>query len=574
MTTLSLLRHAWIPLLSLTVFLATSGTSRSEYSATETEHDMTLEQLRCEALLDHSALAIYDARLTETIHGRFCKLQGMTGQIRYVVVMPLPSRWNGRFLMNGDGGHDGDIDIPMDAVMRGFVVANTDLGHSAVANPGSTFAFNNRQAEIDYGYRAVHAAVLAAKNLVIQYYGSPADHSYFDGCSTGGRQAAVEAQRYPDDFDGIIGGALFNNAVEIAMEQVWSSALFMRDVDGDGQGYDNLISPSQIDALRDLVLDRCDVLGNDKISDGMVNNPLACAEVLSEEDIDTFGQEHQLSLGQIQAIKDVYRGPHDASNQNHWYPGKPLGTEYSWKYWIVPTPGQFPEGNGMAPWQAGYAATFMNYLWFEHDPGVPTDYPLDPELLPEKGEYRWLDFDFDQNTPTGKTGNPIVGPWTSHDGGAFMRDILNGSKTNLTEFLVRNNAKYLLYHGWGDGLISGAPTVSYYEGIVEETFNGNLTVAQNNARLFMVPGMGHCGDDFEMGSANQWDRLDVIINWVENGQAPDSIVVSHTNNLDRVDNERIICPWPLQPTYIGPMNGAQNDPVNWIAANFECQPQE
>lgn len=538
------------------------------YAAQESNPDAE----KCAAMLDISNLVLVNARFVEDENGSYCKVSGLTGQIHYSVKLPVTDDWNGRFLMNGDGGHDGGISL---AGPPGFVIANSDMGHSSVTEPGSTFAFNNRQAEIDYGYRAVHTTTLAAKRIIQEFYGRPADYSYFSGCSTGGRQAAVEAQRFPGDFDGIAGGALFNNAIEIAMEQLWSSALFIKDADGDGVGFDNLISQEEINALRDAVLGQCDVLGNDKIADGVVDNPLACAQVFTNEDIDTLGAERGWTDGQIQAVKDVYAGPHDSTGENQWYKGKPLGTEYAWGFYVIPTEAQFPDGNSMAPFQTGFSASFVNHLWFEHDPGVPTARPLDPTLLPQEGEFRWLDFDFDRNTPTGATTNPGTGPWDPNDGGGFMREILNGSETDLTPFLVENDGKYLLFHGWGDGLIGGEPTVDYYNGIVADTFGGDAEAAQNNVRLFMVPGMGHCGNDFGMTAASEWDRLEPLIEWVENGNPPNSIVTTFTNDEGVVTNERVICPWPLQPTYIGPTDGdAQNDPENWVADNFECLPQE
>jgi len=169
--------------------------------------------------------------------------------------------------MSGDGGHDGAIGLPN---RPGFVIANSDMGHSATTDPGATFAHNNREAEIDYGYRAVHRTTLAAKQLIQDFYGRSADFSYFDGCSTGGRQAAVAAQRFPGDYDGVVAGALFNNAVEVAMEQVWSSGVFFYDVDGDGEGFDNAITNEDIAALQAAVLAKVDVMGNDMIADGIV----------------------------------------------------------------------------------------------------------------------------------------------------------------------------------------------------------------------------------------------------------------------------------------------------------------
>ena len=191
----------------------------------------------------------------------YCRVEGFiaTGDAREGVnrvrfAVNLPTQWNGRFVALGDGGHDGAVSTSTVRLDQGYATANSDMGHDATIFPGATFAFNNRPREIDYGWRAVHVSTVAAKGIIHFYYGRPAAFSYWDGCSTGGREAAVEAQRFPDDFDGIAAGDLFMNAIEIAMEQVWSSAIFFRDVNGDGVGFDNNITQADIDALRDAVL--------------------------------------------------------------------------------------------------------------------------------------------------------------------------------------------------------------------------------------------------------------------------------------------------------------------------------
>lgn len=472
----------------------------------------------------------------------------------------LPTTWNGRFVMIGDGGFDGAVATDTSRLSAGYATANTDMGHSGSQFPGATFG-TQRALEIDYGWRATHVTAVIAKGVMQAYYGAWPTYSYWDGCSTGGRQGAVEAQRFPGDFDGLVAGDLFNNAIEIAMEQIWSSAVFFKDVDGDGVGFDNNITQADINALRDAVLAKCDVLGNDVIKDNIVGDPLECKKVFGDADVDALGAERNLRPGQIQAIKDVYRGPHSSTGQR-WYKGKPLGSEFSWGSLVVPIP---PRNS---PAQGGFSFSLVNYLWFEHDPGVPTARPNDPSLQPGPGEYRWLDFNFDTNTPTGKTVNGKKGPWTPNDGGAFMRDILNGSQTDLSPLLVKRNAKYLLYHGWADGLIGPEPTVDYYKDIVRDTFKGDYARAQENVRFFGVPGMGHCSGGVS-GAAVNWDKLPALVQWVEQGVAPDSIVVASSGTAP---TSRILCPWPLQPTYVGPRgSNAENTPANWKASNFECR---
>src|SRR3954462_11355336 len=479
----------------------------------------------------------------------------------------LPTTWNGRFVMIGDGGFDGGVSGLTDSssagrMKAGYALANTDMGHSGAQYPGATFG-TLRALEIDYGWRGTHVTAVIAKGIMQAYYGAWPTYSYWDGCSTGGRQAAVEAQRFPGDFDGISGGDLFNNAIEIAMEQIWSSAVFFKDVNGDGVGFDNNITQADINALYAAVLAKCDVLGNDVIKDNIVGDPLECKRVFGDADVDALGAARGLKPGQIQAIKDVYRGPHSSSGQR-WYKGKPLGSEFSWGTFVVPT-----TANGNFPAQGGFSFSLVNYLWFENDPGVPTARPNDPSLLPKPGEYRWLDFNFDTNTPTGKAVNGAKGPWTSNDGGGFMREILNGSQTDLRPFLVKRNAKYIVYHGWADGLIGPEPTLDYFKGIVRDTFKGDLARAQENVRFFGVPGMGHCSGGVP-GAANTRDKLPALVQWVEQGTAPESIVV--TGRSGTINTSRILCPWPLQPTYVGPRgSGGENSPTNWQASNFECR---
>ena len=488
-----------------------------------------------------------------------------TNTVRFGV--NLPTAWNGRFVMIGDGGFDGAVSTSTQRVPDGYATANTDMGHSAQQFPGATFG-TQRARELDYGFRATHLTVIVAKGLIETYYKSGPRFSYWDGCSTGGRQAAVEAQRFPDDFDGIVSGDLFNNAVEVAMEQIWSSATFFLDRNHDGVGFDNNVTQADLDALRDAVLAKCDVLGNDKIKDGVVGNHRLCAHEFTSADVDALGAARGLTPGQIQALKDVYTGPHDSTGRRHWSPGKPLGSELLWGSFVVPTP-----ANKNFPAQGGFSFQLVNYIWFENDPGVPTAVPNDPTLLPGPGQYRWLDFDFDKNTPRGRTVHPVTGPWTPNDGGGFMRSILNGSETDLTPFLVHRNAKYILYHGGADGLIATDNTVDYYENIVRDTFKGHKKQAQENVRLFLVPGMGHCAGGVR-GAAVGWDKLPALVDWVEHGVAPEQIVVTQDAGTRTPEgNERIICPWPLQPTYIG-REGTENTPANWAATNFACEKEK
>lgn len=172
------------------------------------------EEQACLALTDVPNLSIASATIRQSNAGAkpYCYVKGSVAPgIRYHVQLPLPEDWNGRFLHWGDGGVDGDLDFADHRVRQGYAVANSNLGHDAGSEPGYSFAFHNKQAEIDFGYRAVHVTVTAAKTLIHAYYRRPARYSYHEGCSTGGREGLMEAQRFPEDFDGIVAGAPVNH---------------------------------------------------------------------------------------------------------------------------------------------------------------------------------------------------------------------------------------------------------------------------------------------------------------------------------------------------------------------------
>ena len=167
----------------------------------------------CRSVVASPTLTILSAELrsAEASNTQYCYVRGFIAPgIRYHVQLPLPKNWNERFLHWGDGGKDGDLDFADHRVVQGYAVANSNMGHDVGSEPGASFGFHNRQAEIDFGYRAVHLTVNAAKTLIQAYYGRRQKFSYHEGCSTGGREGLMEAQRYPGDFDGIIAGAPVN----------------------------------------------------------------------------------------------------------------------------------------------------------------------------------------------------------------------------------------------------------------------------------------------------------------------------------------------------------------------------
>ena len=532
------------------------GRGGSEPSAQTTS---ATDRIECGALRNIRNLTITSAELAEGAAGRpYCYVKGiLPPAIHFHVQLPLPRNWNGRFLQWGDGGKDGDLDFADHRVGEGYAVANSNTGHDSGAEPGSSFAYDNRQAEIDFGYRAVHLTVMAAKTLVSNYYGSPPEYSYFEGCSTGGRQGLIEAQRYPADFDGIVAGAPASYYQEMNAVRVWLLQRMLRDDLAGARGFDTdgdgrLDSTRKVTLLAEAVLMRCDA--QDGITDGVIDHPPSCdfdarrdlAGLMCEGGVDGDGC---FTVDQLQTVKDFYAGPRDSAG-SPIYAGKPLGSEPQWARLFVPTP-----ANAFFPAAVGLGGDHLSYLFYETDPGVaPADLldlaaVLDTTATPP--EWAWWQFDINDVT-AGK--------------GDVMKGITDATDPDMTRFLRHHDGRLILYHGWSDALVVPQPTVSYYEAFVDTTFDGDLAAAREKARLFMVPGMGHCRGG---PAPDTWDRLRPLVDWVEGGSAPERLVATHRTG-GAIDNQRPLCPYPERAIYRGPAGGG-NDTANWVAENFTCR---
>jgi feruloyl esterase len=471
--------------------------------------------------------------------------------------LPLRANWNGRLLNIGDGGKDGVLNFADDRLAQGYAVANSNSGHDAGVEPYGSFGADNLQAVIDFGYRAVHLTANASKSVTRAYFGQQPTHTYFEGCSTGGRQGFMEAQRFPDDFDAIVVGAPVFDYQALNISHVWMLQKLFKDhfagnlaFDKDGDGSPESLTKWQI--VRDAVLAKCDA--KDGIMDNIIDNPLAC-DFKPELDLERFmckgdaNADNCLTRRQLQTLKDVYRGPYDTKG-TQIIKGLSVGSEFAWTRNVLPH-----AGNNLFPTHLGYEVDHVNYLFYERSPGAPMPTPNDLSQVPDKKstppEFAWWEFNIDDVT-AGK--------------GKFMAKITDAKDPNLTRFLKRRNGKLLIYHGWGDGDSHPELTYDYYKAVVQTTFAGDVNAARDKVRLFMVPGMGHCGGG---PGCDTWDRLAPLVDWVEKGKAPDYIVGEHLTN-GSVDNQRRICAYPQHAAYVGP-SGGQNDPANWVENNFVCR---
>jgi feruloyl esterase len=535
---------------------------RSQLVAQDAGKGATDDESACRVLADFPALnvTLAEVRQAGNEQQRYCHVRGLIAPgTRYHVQLPLPSRWNGRLLAMGDGGKDGVVALVtnpfvVQKLLGGYVVVNSNSGHDAAVEPNGSFAFNNRQAEIDYGHRAVHLSTIAAKFIAQAYYKRAPSKSYFDGCSAGGRQGLMQAQRYPNDFDGIIAGAPANyfqaqHVARIAVLQRLFADSFRDnlafDTDKNGVAEDT----SKLALLTQQVLTKCDAL--DGITDGVLDHPPSCA-FRPEADLSHHACAGDVNgpacftKAQIRLIAEIYRGPHD-SRGRRIIKGLALGSEAAWGSAVIPH-----AGNKLRPGFLGNAGDFPNYLFFEHDPGVAPADLADVKRPLQPHEYGWWQFNIDDVT-AGK--------------GRLMSQIIDASDTDLTTFVGNSSRKLILYHGWSDPMIPAEPTLDYYREMVQRTFKGNVSKARSDVRLFMFPGMDHCGGG---AGPNQWgDTLAALVEWVEKGSAPDFLVAEHRTK-SVVDNQRKVCAYPQRAVYVGPA-GQQNDSKNWIAENFQCR---
>ena len=544
---LRVLAAMWLATLGMVGFV--NGVSAQSVSAEE--------RAACAELVNIENLTITSASVRIAADGPlpYCYVRGiLPPAIGFHVQLPLRDRWNGRFLKWGDGGKDGDLDFAHGRVLEGYAVANSNMGHDNGAEPGASFGFNNRQAEIDFGHRAVHLTVIAARRIVEVYYGRAPEYSYFEGCSTGGREGLMEAQRYPYDFDGIVAGAPAHLYQDMNAARTWMLQKMYADdfagslsFDTDGGGLPD--SALKGEWLVRAVLDKCDKL--DGITDGVIDNPLACdfepatdlSDMACTEDVNA---EDCFTRIQVHNIEEFYAGAHDSSG-NRIYPGHAFGSEDSWLRLYVPH-----SSNQFRPGALGVTGDHVNYLFYETDPGVApmdlTDFSRMPDATRTPPEWAWWQFDIDD---------------VARGQGDLMKSITDAKDPDLTRFLVENGGKLILYHGWSDALIVPEGTVEYYDEMVGATFGGGLEIAREHSRLFMIPGMGHCGGG---PGPNSWDKLAPLVDWVERGIPPESVIATHSTR-GVVDNERPIFPYPDQAVYTGPAGGA-DDATNWVPENF------
>ena len=452
----------------------------------------------------------------------YCRVLGyVRPSINFEIRLPTAD-WNGKFYMAGCGGRCGGSPSLGTAnsidhgLKRRYAVSTMDGGHWGENLFDARWAYHDRLAEIDWGHRAVHETARVTKAIIEAFYGRAPEWSYFQGCSTGGRQALMEALRYPDDFDGVISGCPHPKATGTNLQGAW---IARANTGPDGR---NLITPSDVPLVKEAVYEACDSL--DGLDDGLVSDPLACrfdpATLVCESD----QTDDCLTEDQIEALRKIYGGPTDSSGR-HLYGGVPFGSEPYWGFWIT---GETANVNDDA---MRYVSTqFMRYMAFPDDPGEA---------------YVLADFDFDRDPQRMKR----------------MGKIYNVDDPDLDAFR-ESGGKVLMWHAWADAAPPPTETIAYYEAVEKRV--GSRENTQDFFRLFMVPGMDHCGIGEGPGiMLRGFDPLTALERWIERGETPESLLTTKTDSNGTVLWTRPVCPYPKRAVYDG-----EGDPDD--ASSFKC----
>ena len=409
----------------------------------------------------------------------------------------LPTRgWNGKFQAVGNGGWAGVISFTAmaDAIRGGYATASTDTGH--VGGRGA-FALGHPEKLIDFSWRSEHEMTIQAKAIIDAFYGAAPKFSYWNGCSTGGRQGLKEAQKFPEDYDGIIAGAPANRTAI----SLWIAHAVLKDPA-------SYIPPAKYPLIHQAAIAACDAI--DGVKDGLIDDPRRCAfdpAVLLCKDGDA---PSCLTAPQVGAAKKIYSPAVNPRTGQRVFNSLVPGTELGWG----------AQAAGPDPSPQIYDQ--YRYVVFK-----------DPD-------WDWKTFDFDKDVVRGDQPENLI---------------MNATDPDMQRFFA-HGGRLLLYHGWSDPLVPTLNTISYYDSVVH---NLGRTKAADKVRLFLAPGMGHCGGG---EGPNAFDMIGALEQWVERGNAPSVVVASHARD-GKVDRTRPLCAYPQVAKYKG--TGSIDD-----AASFSC----
>ena len=446
-----------------------------------------------------------------TVSVPFCRVVAFStptsdSHISFEVWLPQNARWNGKFEAVGNGGFIGQISYTALAAQlnRGYATASTNTGHDS--GNDESWALGHPEKLVDWSYRAVHEMTVDSKLIVQAFYGRPAKLAYWNGCSTGGKQGLTEAQRYPNDFDGILAGAPANYITHLQAGGVYTSWVQLKDGE-HGPGY---LPPAKIPALHKAVLEACDA--KDGVLDGVISDPSRCQ--FDPKTIECKGEDGPgcLTPAQVKTVQSIYAGA-KYNDGKQVFPGFAPGSELLWATRSAP------------PVTSSIGVGFFRFMVFDNP----------------SWDFTTFDVDRDTRAADQKLGS-----------------IVNAIDPNLKAF-DEHGGKMIMYHGWADQAIQPGNSVDYYESVVSAM--GGPQKTGEFLRLFMVPGMTHC-----QGGAgpNVFDALTTLEQWRENKIAPEKIIATHSTS-NAIDNARPLCPYPQAAIYKG--SGNTTDAANFACGN-------
>ncbi|HUS06219.1 MAG TPA: tannase/feruloyl esterase family alpha/beta hydrolase [Bryobacteraceae bacterium] len=421
--------------------------------------------------------------------------------IRVEVWLPAAG-WNGKFVGVGNGGWSGGIVYPLlrQALTRGYAAASTDTGHRG---SDASFAVGHPEKLVDFGYRAVHEMTLKAKSVISAYYGRGPRLSYWNGCSSGGKQGLKEAQRFPSDYDAIMAGAPANYWTHLMAGDLWPAQATLKDPAA-------YLTKEKYFLIHRAILDACDAA--DGVKDGVLEDPARCRFDLKALACEGDDGPGCLTAPQLAAARKIYAGATNPRTGEQIFPGMVPGSELVWGALAGgPKPFAIPESH-------------FRHIVFK-----------DPDW-----DFRTLNFDRD------------VALADKLDNG-----LLNAIDPDLKSFVERGG-KLILYHGWNDQLIAPQNSINYYSSVADAL--GGASKIHSAIRLFMAPGMNHCsGGD----GPSAFDHLAILDEWRDKGKAPDQIIASHLTD-SKPDRTRPLCPYPQIAKYKG--TGSTDEAENFTCA--------
>jgi len=445
---------------------------------------------------------------------QLCKLDGVIGkEINFTVW--LPDAWNGKFVMGGQGGYAGRVEsqaLAMQALQKGYAVGGTDTGHSA---PGGAtdgaWAMGDVERLVNYAHAAIHRVTETSKAAVKARYGRAPDKSYFAGCSNGGREALMSAQRYPNDFDAIVAGAPAINFQGITAEFATVTQKMFPD---PTKLATPVLNKADRDALGKAVLAKCDK--DDGLADGVMTDPRSCKFDAKTLACKGGNKDGCLSKEELAAVDAIIKGPQLAGKQYHvGYPWGGEGSDGGWGSWLA---GMNNAAGPNRPSLAyGFSLDFMRYFVKQ-----------DPTWNHAKFNLATLDGDMKALQATLSPTNPDLSAFRGKGG------------------------KLLIYHGWSDSALSPLMSIDYLDKVYAKD-----AAAKNDVRMFMLPGVLHCAGG---PGPDRVDFLDAIDKWATSGKAPDELNAGFATG----GGARKVCAYPKTQTYKGSGDGRSPD-------QFECK---